>query len=71
MANLTAREYKFLTDTMNEIKTKLGKLDDRVGNLSDRILKMETVFKLAFWAVGASGLLGSILGLIHIFKALK
>jgi len=67
---MTAREYKALTDSMKEIHKKIDGVVDKVGNLSDRIIKLETVFKLAFWAVSASGLIGSILGIIHIFKAL-
>jgi len=70
MTTMTAREYKSLTDSMKEINRKIDGVVDKVGNLSDRLIKLETVFKLAFWAVSASGLIGSILGIIHIFKAL-
>lgn len=69
MTTMTAREYKSLTDSMKEINSKIDRLGEKVGNLSDRLIKLETVFKLAFWAVSASGLLGSILAIIHIFKA--
>lgn len=70
MTTMTAREYKALQDSMKEIKNNINTLSEKVGNLSDRLIKLETVFKLAFWAVSASGLIGSILGIIHIFKAL-
>lgn len=55
---------------MEKLEKKLDGVVTKVGDLSDRLIRLETVFKLAFWAVGASGLLGSILGIIHIFKAL-
>lgn len=63
--------------TNNEIHSVMEKLDKKLDGLKEevhsiniRLVKLETVFKLAFWAVSASGLIGTILGIIHIFKAL-
>ena len=70
MGNITDREYDSIIDSMKDINEEMKRLTGKVGNLSDRLLKIETVAQVAMWLVGTGGLTMIISGIIFIFKML-
>ena len=61
---------KEIEELVKELKEKLEAITQEFHALNVRLVKLETVATVAYWAMSGGGLIGIILGIIHIFKAL-
>jgi hypothetical protein len=70
MGSVTDREYNLLLSSMSKFDKKIDGIVDKVGNLSDRLIRLETFLNIAIGIVSSGAITGIIAGIIYIFKAL-